>query len=242
MPLVAAVVPAPGRAMLPLPRGAAICQRALTMSPCRRRAVPARREPNTVPPARGTSVRPAVTRVRYFPGPKDGPNRSHVLGELNPRAPLPSTYPVAGSSIAGSTPENPLRHRDPGQFCLDAYRRLARPFPAPLVAHALARFPPDPNPFEAARLHPSLPACARRVRPPDGPGWLHEIKFDGYRVIARKDGAQVRLWARTTSDYSNARRAFCHCGSDIRTRKGVSDCRRKSFAASRRQAPIRRAD
>jgi bifunctional non-homologous end joining protein LigD len=33
-------------------------------------------------------------------------------------------------------------------------------------------------------------------------GWLHEIKFDGYRVIARKDGEQVRLWARTTSDYS----------------------------------------
>jgi hypothetical protein len=25
-------------------------------------------------------------------------------------------------------------------------------------------------------------------------GWLHEIKFDGYRVIARK-GIQVRLWA-----------------------------------------------
>jgi bifunctional non-homologous end joining protein LigD len=38
-------------------------------------------------------------------------------------------------------------------------------------------------------------------RPPSGPGWLHEIKFDGYRVIAPKDGEQVRLWARTTSDY-----------------------------------------
>ena len=40
--------------------------------------------------------------------------------------------------------------------------------------------------------------------PPSGPGWLHEIKFDGYRVIARKDGQQVHLWARTTSDYSKA--------------------------------------
>jgi bifunctional non-homologous end joining protein LigD len=35
-------------------------------------------------------------------------------------------------------------------------------------------------------------------------GWLHEIKFDGYRIIARKDGVRVRLWARTTSDYSTA--------------------------------------
>jgi bifunctional non-homologous end joining protein LigD len=55
---------------------------------------------------------------------------------------------------------------------------------------------------EAARLHPALPA-ALADRPPSGPGWLHEIKFDGYWVIARKDGEQVRLWARTTSNYSN---------------------------------------
>ena len=48
---------------------------------------------------------------------------------------------------------------------------------------------------------PCQPALADR--PPSGPGWLHEIKFDGYWVIARKDGEQVRLWARTTSDYSN---------------------------------------
>src|SRR3954452_4131887 len=49
---------------------------------------------------------------------------------------------------------------------------------------------------------PCQPALADR--PPVGPGWLHEIKFDGYRVIARKDGDQVRIWARTTSDYSKA--------------------------------------
>jgi hypothetical protein len=48
----------------------------------------------------------------------------------------------------------------------------------------------------------SMPAMSNR--PPSGPDWLHEIKFDGYRVIARKDGGQVRLWARTTSDYSKA--------------------------------------
>jgi ATP-dependent DNA ligase len=49
------------------------------------------------------------------------------------------------------------------------------------------------------RIHSALsPALADR--PPSGPGWLHEIKFDGYRVIARKDGDRVRLWARTTSE------------------------------------------
>jgi bifunctional non-homologous end joining protein LigD len=54
----------------------------------------------------------------------------------------------------------------------------------------------------AGFILPCQPALADR--PPAGPGWLHEIKFDGYRVIARKDGEQVRLWARTTSDYSKA--------------------------------------
>jgi ATP-dependent DNA ligase len=29
---------------------------------------------------------------------------------------------------------------------------------------------------------------------PSGSQWLHEIKHDGFRIIARKDGAQVRLY------------------------------------------------
>ena len=40
-------------------------------------------------------------------------------------------------------------------------------------------------------------ACPPRPhdRPP-GVVWLHEIKHDGFRVIARKDGARVRLYSR----------------------------------------------
>jgi len=32
-------------------------------------------------------------------------------------------------------------------------------------------------------------------KPPSGALWLHEIKHDGFRVIARKDGARVRLYS-----------------------------------------------
>ena len=28
---------------------------------------------------------------------------------------------------------------------------------------------------------------------PEGDDWLHEVKFDGYRIIAIKDGADVKL-------------------------------------------------
>jgi ATP-dependent DNA ligase len=37
-------------------------------------------------------------------------------------------------------------------------------------------------------------------RPPSGPLWLHEIKHDGFRVIARKVGAKVRLYSRPGND------------------------------------------
>ena len=49
-----------------------------------------------------------------------------------------------------------------------------------------------------------IPPCqaAQVSSPPSGLLWSHEIKFDGCRLIARKDGTQVRLWTRPGSDYS----------------------------------------
>src|SRR5438046_5302874 len=35
---------------------------------------------------------------------------------------------------------------------------------------------------------------------PDGPGYLHEIKLDGYRMAARLDNGDVRLLTRTGLD------------------------------------------
>ena len=39
-------------------------------------------------------------------------------------------------------------------------------------------------------------------RPPSGPDWQHEIKWDGCRIIARKEGERDRIWARTGTDYT----------------------------------------
>jgi ATP-dependent DNA ligase len=48
-------------------------------------------------------------------------------------------------------------------------------------------------------IEPCLPAPAEK--PPTGPGWLHEIKHDGFRIIARK-GAQVKLYSRPGNDFT----------------------------------------
>src|SRR6476661_7025635 len=46
----------------------------------------------------------------------------------------------------------------------------------------------------AGFIAPCLPTSA--PEPPSGELWLNEIKHDGLRVIARKDGNQVRLYSR----------------------------------------------
>jgi bifunctional non-homologous end joining protein LigD len=47
-------------------------------------------------------------------------------------------------------------------------------------------------------ITPCLPSKADKL--PSGSQWLHEIKHDGFRVIARKNGAQVRLYSRPGND------------------------------------------
>jgi bifunctional non-homologous end joining protein LigD len=37
-------------------------------------------------------------------------------------------------------------------------------------------------------------------QPPTGEAWLHEIKHDGFRFVARKDGDRVRLYSRPGND------------------------------------------
>ena len=46
---------------------------------------------------------------------------------------------------------------------------------------------------------PCLPTSA--ASPPVGPEWLHEIKHDGYRMLAHHDGARTRLISRRGLDW-----------------------------------------
>jgi ATP-dependent DNA ligase len=50
---------------------------------------------------------------------------------------------------------------------------------------------------------PTKPQLAALVEtPPEGDDWLHEIKFDGYRMHARLDHGRVRLLTRTGFDWT----------------------------------------
>ena len=50
-------------------------------------------------------------------------------------------------------------------------------------------------------IRPCKPTLADR--PPAGPGWLHEVKHDGFRVLARKQGERVQVWSRRGADFTD---------------------------------------
>ena len=51
------------------------------------------------------------------------------------------------------------------------------------------------------RFEPCLARLAKE--PPAGPGWIHEIKHDGFRIIARRDAAGVRLVTRKGYNFAD---------------------------------------
>ncbi|MGE3872974.1 MAG: non-homologous end-joining DNA ligase [Parvibaculaceae bacterium] len=56
----------------------------------------------------------------------------------------------------------------------------------------------------AGSLPPFIPPqlAFLEERPPDGANWIHEIKYDGYRVLAAVAGAKVRLYTRSGQDWT----------------------------------------
>ncbi len=44
--------------------------------------------------------------------------------------------------------------------------------------------------------------CRAQTSPPNGDDWLHEIKWDGYRMVATIVGGEVRLWSRNAIEWT----------------------------------------
>ncbi len=70
-------------------------------------------------------------------------------------------------------------------------------------------------------LRPCLPLKA--PRPPSGDIWLHEIKLDGFRVIARKDGERVRLYSRPGNDLTKRFPLIAEAMAELRSRSCIID-------------------
>jgi bifunctional non-homologous end joining protein LigD len=70
-------------------------------------------------------------------------------------------------------------------------------------------------------IAPCLPTKTDKL--PSGDLWLHEIKHDGFRVIARKDGARVRLYSRPGNDLTRRFPLIVETLAPLRSRSCIID-------------------
>jgi bifunctional non-homologous end joining protein LigD len=73
----------------------------------------------------------------------------------------------------------------------------------------------------AGPIEPCLPTKADTL-PSDGL-WIHEIKHDGFRIIARKDGERVRLYSRPGNDFTSRFPRIVEAMATLRYRSCIID-------------------
>jgi ATP-dependent DNA ligase len=75
--------------------------------------------------------------------------------------------------------------------------------------------------FPAGFIAPCLPTKTDKL--PSGDLWLHEIKHDGFRIIARKDGDRVRLYSRPGNDLTYRFPLIVEAVARLRSRSCIID-------------------
>jgi bifunctional non-homologous end joining protein LigD len=70
-------------------------------------------------------------------------------------------------------------------------------------------------------IEPCIPTLA--AKPPSGPDWVHEIKHDGYRLVVRRDGEAVRLFARRGHDWTDRYPAIVAAAATVRAKSFTLD-------------------
>jgi bifunctional non-homologous end joining protein LigD len=73
----------------------------------------------------------------------------------------------------------------------------------------------------AGFIAPCLPTKTDKL--PAGGQWLHEIKHDGFRIIARKDGDRVRLYSRPGNDMTRRFPLIAEALTGLRSRSCIID-------------------
>jgi ATP-dependent DNA ligase len=77
-----------------------------------------------------------------------------------------------------------------------------------------------PRTLPAGFVAPCLPTKAPT---PSGAEWLHEIKHDGFRIIARKNGEPVKLYSRPGNDLTDRFPLIVEALAKLRSRSCIID-------------------
>jgi bifunctional non-homologous end joining protein LigD len=84
--------------------------------------------------------------------------------------------------------------------------------------------PRRPSPGGSAPLTAYKPQLAKLVKHvPEGEEWLHEMKYDGYRIGCRIDGTRVTLISRNGKDWTDAFPEITEAALRLGTRQALLD-------------------
>jgi len=143
----------------------------------------------------GTKLKGAWTLVRMRDWDVHGKNKQWLLIKRTDH-PQHELHPDDLSVVSGRSMEEIAAERDPHEARLSPHR------PAPPVAKQIPGASPAPPP---ATLPPQLATPVERA--PTGQIWLHEIKLDGYRIVAHIEHDKARLMTRNGRDWTKRLRA-----------------------------------
>src|SRR5215212_5234616 len=80
------------------------------------------------------------------------------------------------------------------------------------------------TPGGGAALPSYRPQLAKLVKhPPEGDGWCHEMKYDGYRIGCRLHRGAVTLISRNGKDWSDAFPEICEAARKLGVRRALLD-------------------
>jgi bifunctional non-homologous end joining protein LigD len=100
------------------------------------------------------------------------------------------------------------KERQQAWFLIKAEDAYARPAGAPAPRRRKRGGQPDPAALEGSRKARITrdwfaPELAQPVeQPPSGDGWLHEVKWDGYRLLTAVAGGKAACWSRNQLDWT----------------------------------------
>ena len=156
----------------------------------------------------GAKLKGKWALIRMAPRPKETKPNWLLIKEHDEFERFPDAEPITEAE-----PNSVITGRSLDQICTnqDHVWNSNRPEkPASPVSNAKGGTAPPAKPTydlktlpkesQPTFLKPQL--AAETKSPPDRDGWLHELKLDGYRMQARKDGAEVKLLTRSGLDWT----------------------------------------
>lgn len=99
--------------------------------------------------------------------------------------------------------------------------RTARPEKTRRLALSMAKLPRARKARQPAKLSPQLATLAQDV--PTGEGWLHELKFDGYRILAFVSAGRARLISRNGKDWTHRFPTVAAAVAELPLKQGILD-------------------